>query len=73
MVLAARSQLRQCPLRIAAVPGVPFRTTANRYERERPGESVSIDVKKLGLIPDGGGWLAHGRSEQVRGRGIGFD
>lgn len=24
-------------------------------------------------IPDGGGWRAHGRSEQVRGRGIGFD
>ncbi len=32
-----------------------------------------MDVKKLGRIPDGGGWRAHGRSEQVRGRGIGFD
>lgn len=49
------------------------RATANRYERERPGELVHIDVKKLGRIPDGGGWKAHGRSEQVRGRGIGFD
>lgn len=49
------------------------RATANRYERERPGELVHIDVKKLGRIPDGGGWRAHGRSEQVRGRGIGFD
>lgn len=48
-------------------------TTANRYERERPGELVHIDVKKLGRIPDGGGWKAHGRSETVRGRGIGFD
>jgi transposase InsO family protein len=47
--------------------------TANRYERERPGELVHIDVKKLGRIPDGGGWRAHGRSEEVRGRGIGFD
>ena len=27
----------------------------------------------LGRIPDGGGWRAHGRSEQVRGRGIGYD
>ncbi len=47
--------------------------TAVRYERERPGELVHMDVKKLGRIPDGGGWRAHGRSEEVRGRGIGFD
>jgi transposase InsO family protein len=49
------------------------RATANRYERDKPGELVHIDVKKLGRIPDGGGWRAHGRSEAVRGRGIGFD
>ena len=36
--------------------------TAVRYERERPGELVHMDVKKLGRIPDGGGWKAHGRS-----------
>lgn len=47
--------------------------TAVRYERDRPGELVHMDVKKLGRIPDGGGWRAHGRSEEVRGRGIGFD
>jgi transposase InsO family protein len=35
--------------------------TAVRYERERPGELVHMDVKKLGKIPDGGGWRAHGR------------
>ena len=35
--------------------------TAVRYERERPGELVHMDVKKLGRIPDGGGWKAHGR------------
>jgi transposase InsO family protein len=35
--------------------------TAQRYERERPGELVHMDVKKLGKIPDGGGWKAHGR------------
>ena len=29
-----------------------------RYERERPGELVHLDVKKLGNIPDGGGWRA---------------
>jgi transposase InsO family protein len=49
------------------------KTTAVRYERDRPGELVHVDVKKIGRIPDGGGWRAHGRSEQVRGRGIGYD
>jgi transposase InsO family protein len=49
------------------------KTTAVRYERDRPGELVHMDVKKLGRIPEGGGWKAHGRSEQVRGRGIGYD
>lgn len=37
------------------------KATARRYERERPGELVHMDVKKLGKIPDGGGWKAHGR------------
>ncbi|MFC3296704.1 IS481-like element IS1122 family transposase [Clavibacter michiganensis] len=49
------------------------RSMANRYEHEHPGDLIHVDVKKLGRIPDGGGWRAHGRSEQVRGRGIGFD
>jgi transposase InsO family protein len=38
------------------------KTTAVRYERERPGELVHMDVKKIGRIPDGGGWRAHGRA-----------
>lgn len=38
------------------------KTTAVRYERERPGELVHMDVKKIGKIPAGGGWRAHGRS-----------
>lgn len=37
------------------------KATAVRYERERPGELVHMDVKKIGRIPDGGGWRAHGR------------
>jgi transposase InsO family protein len=56
--------------------GTPIRAaraTANRYERARPGELIHLDVKKLGRIPEGGGWRAHGRSEQVRGNGIGYD
>ncbi len=32
-----------------------------RYERERPGELVHVDIKKLGNIPDGGGHKTLGR------------
>ena len=35
--------------------------TPVRYERERPGELVHVDVKKVARIPDGGGWRARGR------------
>ena len=45
-----------------------------RYQRERPGELVHLDVKKLGRIPDGGGHRVHGRAAATpRGRGIGYD
>ena len=27
-----------------------------RYERSTPGELLHVDIKKLGRIPDGGGW-----------------
>jgi len=37
------------------------KTTARTYERDRPGELTHMDVKKIGRIPDGGGWRAHGR------------
>lgn len=32
-----------------------------RIEHTRPGEQVQVDIKKLGRIPPGGGWRAHGR------------
>jgi transposase InsO family protein len=53
------------------------KTTAVRYERSRPGELVHVDVKKIGRIPDGGGWRARGRAigrtgAQKRAR-IGYD
>jgi len=59
-------------LRRAGVPRLPecdpltgeviraSRATRHRYERARPGELVHIDVKKLGRIPEGGGWRALG-------------
>jgi transposase InsO family protein len=46
------------------------RHSARRYEHARPGDLIHLDVKKLGRIPDGGGWRAHGRSESVRGRKV---
>ncbi len=51
------------------------KTTAIRYERDRPGELVHMDVKKLGRIPDGGGWRALGRAAAVKDRrhGPGYD
>jgi transposase InsO family protein len=53
--------LRDCD----PLTGAPIRaskTTAVRYERSRPGELIHMDVKKIGRIPDGGGWKAHGRA-----------
>jgi transposase InsO family protein len=44
------------------------KATAVRYERDRPGELVHMDVKKIGRIPDGGGWRVHGRANTLRGR-----
>jgi len=47
-----------------------------RYERERPGELVHVDIKKQGRIPDGGGWRVHGRDSKRGGRvkrGLGYD
>lgn len=37
------------------------REPVRRYQRDRPGELVHVDVKKLSGIPDGGGWRIHGR------------
>jgi transposase InsO family protein len=102
-VIAARQRLRQGPVFIAEVTGVPERTVtrilrraglprlaecdpltgevirASRrtflsYERTRPGSLIHVDVKKLGKIPDGGGWRAHGRGARpATKRRIGYD
>jgi len=36
---------------------------ARRYEHETPGSLIHVDVKKLGNIPDGGGWRFVGRRQ----------
>jgi transposase InsO family protein len=65
-VLARRGQPRLCQL--DPMTGEVIRSskqTAVRYEKDRPGELVHMDVKKLGRIPDGGGWRAHGRGGEA--------
>jgi transposase InsO family protein len=56
----------------------PTGQVIRRYERDRPGELIHVDVKKLGRLRDGGGWRVHGRdSPQHRrarhGPRVGFD
>jgi len=77
-VLLRRGQPRLCQL--DPMTGDVIRSskaTAIRYERSRPGELVHMDVKKLGRIPDGGGWRAHGRAgsrtERDRRTHLGYD
>jgi len=39
-----------------------------RYEHDKPGDMLHVDVKKLGRVPDGGGWRYVGRQEGYRNR-----
>lgn len=70
----ARIVARAGPPRLAdvdRVTGEPRRrgpVTRVRCERERPGELLHVDVKKVARIPDGGGWRARGASELDHGR-----
>jgi transposase InsO family protein len=49
---------------IDRVTGEPVR----RYEHDAPGDMLHVDVKKLGNVPDGGGWRYVGRSQGQRNR-----
>jgi transposase InsO family protein len=44
--------------------GEPIR----RYQHEHPGDLLHMDVKKLGKVPDGGGWRYVGREQGWRNR-----
>ena len=46
------------------VTGEPVR----RYEHPHPGSLLHVDVKKLGNVPDGGGWRYVGRQQGNRNR-----
>ena len=56
--------------RIAALePAEPVR----RYERERPGELIHIDIKKLARFERAGHRITGDRTGQSKGRGIGWE
>ena len=59
----AHQVLRRCRINHLAhvdrVTGEPVR----RYEHPAPGDLLHVDVKKLGNIPDGGGWRYVGRAQ----------
>ena len=44
----------------------PTGRVVRRIHTSRPGELVHIEAKRLGRIPPGGDWRAHGRSTEVR-------
>ena len=48
--------------------GVPI-----RYVRDCPGELVHVDIKKLGRIPQGGGWRVLGRSRAGPRQKVGYE
>jgi transposase InsO family protein len=50
--------------RIDRVTGEPIR----RYEHPHPGAMLHVDVKKLGQVPDGGGWRFVGRQQGKHNR-----
>lgn len=49
------------------------RPVITRYERERPGELVHIDIKTLGRFKRAGHRVTGARIEHNRGRGIGWE
>jgi transposase InsO family protein len=51
----------------------PTAEVIRRYERERPGELIHVDIKKLARIPDGGGQRMLGRDGRSGHSGVGYD
>ena len=51
-------------LRDLDMPTGESKKDPNRYEHKAPGDMVHVDVKKVGRIPEGGGWFVHGRDSE---------
>jgi transposase InsO family protein len=52
--------------RLDRATGEPIR----RYEHDHPGSLIHVDVKKLGNVPDGGGWRYVGRARGGQNRAL---
>ncbi|EBV2771285.1 IS481 family transposase, partial [Salmonella enterica subsp. enterica serovar Alachua] len=59
--------------------GEDLRQRPQKITARGPGHMVHLDVKKIGKIPDGGGWRTHGReseagraSKRGAGRRVGY-
>ena len=48
--------------------GVPI-----RYVKDCPGELVHVDIKKLGRVPDGGGWRVIGMENRGTKQKVGYE
>jgi transposase InsO family protein len=61
--ILARNRLNRLTY-VDRATGEPVR----RYEHDHPGSLIHVDVKKLGNIPDGGGWRFVGRPQGKRNK-----
>ncbi|MDK6390048.1 IS481 family transposase, partial [Staphylococcus lugdunensis] len=48
-----------------APTGEDLRQRPQKITARGPGHMVHLDVKKIGRIPEGGGWRAHGRDSEA--------
>jgi transposase InsO family protein len=62
--------LTRCRLNRLRYVDVKTGEPARRYEHDTPGAMIHVDVKKLGNIPDGGGWRYVGRAQGFRNRSV---
>ena len=60
--------LVRCKLNRLSHVDVKTGEPARRYEHDKPGAMIHVDVKKLGNIPDGGGWRFVGREQGWQNR-----
>ncbi|MBD9700480.1 IS481 family transposase [Flavimobilis sp. GY10621] len=60
--------LKRCRLNRLSHVDVATGEVIRRYEHDHPGSLIHVDVKKLGNIPDGGGWRYVGRQQGGKNR-----
>lgn len=60
--------LVRCKLNRLSHVDVKTGEPARRYEHDKPGAMIHVDVKKLGNIPNGGGWRFVGREQGQQNR-----